>query len=501
MVGTCQTTASKGSLTSQFSPDGKFVAFAVAPTEGTANHNIVILTVPSLKTVRTLKGHTNLVYSLNWIEACVSDTILVSASSDRTAIIWMLNHNPSKMYILPHPCFLYTAKILDLSAKELFVVTGGRDKIIRTWRITLDVERTDLVQELEGHKNYITAIVCAKKTKNLYSSDWNGYIIEWTRTGTKDLYQELRYKRILDIYIPILSHHMVFRTVTSTGINILNMQLHPRGEALYVSSGGSIVNAFDVRTGIPLQSFGSSDFSSAQLRFIISPCGSLLLTSTCTEIIGWNILSGSRLTTYELSLQHSHRKRFITSFDYHPSSNFVCVTVYGQTGDAGLFLLGYKSDNATSIAMAVDQVRRQPQLSEAVLVPERKAKKNGDNEDLAKIIRRIDDIFLLPQNRTDDVKREQPSVTGGEMAKPSRIPIPMPRGSVEMVEILSDGSSSSRSGTFTIPGGYDDAESVGSQTFSVHKLNENGGDDGTYNIKFDVEKGDSGDDTTISESL
>lgn len=278
------------------------------------------------------------------------------------------------------------------------------------------------------------------------------------------------------------------------------MQLHPRGEALYTGSGGSVVNVFDVRTGIPLQSFVSSDFSSAQMRFIISPCGSLLLTSTCTEIVGWNILNGSLVSTYELPVPHSHRKRCITSFDYHPSSNFVCVTVYGQAGDDGLFLLGYKNAEATNIAMVVDQVRRQPQLSEAVLVPQRMAKKNADNEDLSKIIKRIDDIFLLPQNRTDDVKREQPSGMGSATVLQSRIPIPMPRGSMEMVEILSDGSSSSRSGTFTIPGGGD-AESVGSETFTVHKINENDGNDGTYSIKGGDEKKNSDDDTTISESL
>lgn len=288
----------------------------------------------------------------------------------------------------------------------------------------------------------------------------------------------------------------------STGLNILNMQLHPRGESLYISSGGSVINVYDARTGIPLQSFGSSDFSSTQLRFIISPCGSLLLTSTCTEIVGWNILNGSRLSTYELPLPHSHRKRFITSFDCHPSSNFVCVTVYGQAGDAGMFLLGYKSEEVTNVAMVVDQVvRRQPHLSEAARFPERKTKNNAENEDLSKIIKRIDDIFLLPQNRTDDVKREQPSVMSGVTALPSRIPIPMPRGSIEMVEILSDSSSSSRSGTFTIQGVGVDADSMGSQTFSVHKMNKNDGNDGTYSIKGDDEKENSDDDTTISESL
>lgn len=81
---------------------------------------------------------------------------------------------------------------MNVSIKKLFAVTGGRDKIIRIWRIQFDLERTDLVQELEGHKNYITAIVCAKKTKNLYSSDWDGNIIEWARAGTEVLYERLR---------------------------------------------------------------------------------------------------------------------------------------------------------------------------------------------------------------------------------------------------------------------------------------------------------------------
>lgn len=85
---------------------------------------------------------------------------------------------------------------MDPTAKDVFVVTGGRDNIFRIWRIAFDMERTDLVQELAGHKNYITAIVYAKKSKNLYSSDWDGNIIEWTRAGMAVLYQQLRYKRI-----------------------------------------------------------------------------------------------------------------------------------------------------------------------------------------------------------------------------------------------------------------------------------------------------------------
>lgn len=74
------------------------------------------------------------------------------------------------------------------------MATGGRDALLRIWRIygaNNDVSAFELVQELNGHQNYITAITGTNSVDKLYSADYGGVIIEWSKMKTDRVYYEL----------------------------------------------------------------------------------------------------------------------------------------------------------------------------------------------------------------------------------------------------------------------------------------------------------------------
>lgn len=74
-----------GSMVAKFSTNGDLLAF-YCTTYRRQNHEISILNVNNLKIINTLYAHLNIVYDLEWL----NENILVSVSSDRTAIVWFL---------------------------------------------------------------------------------------------------------------------------------------------------------------------------------------------------------------------------------------------------------------------------------------------------------------------------------------------------------------------------------------------------------------------------
>lgn len=87
---------------------------------------------------------------------------------------------------------MYAVRCLNFRApasdEYLFIATGGRDCVLRIWRVLRsklpdDSERAavDLCDEFDDHGNYITALAVTKRATKLYSADWNGEIFEWRR--------------------------------------------------------------------------------------------------------------------------------------------------------------------------------------------------------------------------------------------------------------------------------------------------------------------------------
>lgn len=83
-----------GSMVAKFSSSGSLLAFHCT-TYMRANHEIIILKVNNLQISHTLVGHLSIVYDLDWL----SENVLASVSSDRTAIVWFLTENAFHMKV------------------------------------------------------------------------------------------------------------------------------------------------------------------------------------------------------------------------------------------------------------------------------------------------------------------------------------------------------------------------------------------------------------------
>lgn len=163
--------------------------------------------VANSKIISILRGHLGIIYDIDWF----NEHTFVSVSSDRTAIVWSINHDEftmtvrqnifsmqkiknktyfvfiSYLQILPHPSFVYTVKAMSISTKHIYVMSGGRDHVLRLWKMHYkhDEHEYELCQELRNHQNYITALKSTKNSTRLFSSDWDGNILEWVRGSKK----------------------------------------------------------------------------------------------------------------------------------------------------------------------------------------------------------------------------------------------------------------------------------------------------------------------------
>lgn len=72
-------------MIAKFSTNGHLLALHCT-TYRRHNHEISIMNVNNLKIINTLIGHLNIVYDLEWL----NENVLVSVSSDRTAIVWFI---------------------------------------------------------------------------------------------------------------------------------------------------------------------------------------------------------------------------------------------------------------------------------------------------------------------------------------------------------------------------------------------------------------------------
>lgn len=215
-------------MVAKFNLSGTLLAFH-STAQIRSSHEIDVLNVNQLQVTHNLVGHLGIVYDLDWL----SDSVLVSVSTDRTAIVWYLTQRSFKMKVcatlryfvnlcsillpvnnshkvLPHPSFVYACKWLSKSIDDAYIVTGGRDCVLRIWKISTEIDDDiELCDELIQHENYITSLAASKKSTKIYSADWNGVLLQWSlKKGDSGndvgpLYQMKR--SILQYYHPCIS--------------------------------------------------------------------------------------------------------------------------------------------------------------------------------------------------------------------------------------------------------------------------------------------------------
>ncbi|KAJ6645718.1 Jouberin [Pseudolycoriella hygida] len=472
--------SSKGCLISKFSPNGQFLAYSF-----NSDYNIQIATVPDLKVINTLRGHTNFVYDLDWLADKRKNSFplhLVSASSDRTAILWTIEKDRISLTILPHPSFLYAAKFLvNLPGDErcLLAVTGGRDSTIRVWKVVQN--NFDLLQESVEHHNYITSIVCAMKTKNFYSSDWNGWIFEWSNVTNSNNFQVMRkFPKLTD--------------------SILSLQLHPKNEQrLYAQLKNHQINYIDTANEIVLNTLGSTDDDqNCNKKFTISPCSSTIYTVLWDTICMYDVLTGTLQSSLKVPHVKHHKFSYVSHLDYHPKLFLLSAAVYDLNG--GILLFSHKSEGN----LMDKEVIHQDSFDDRWKLLKGQVSSNS-SELLGNIIQRIDDILHQPlrhKNETDDFKNENLSHLNRSDASDGNEDVG--QAEVELFDIVSESDSDSTAGsggTFTIRK-QSISDEISNKTFTLDKngVSQNRVqrlNDGTYSI----DANDNSDDTTVSESM
>lgn len=181
------------SMTAKFNSNGDFLAFHV---ESSMNEIRIVSTTNWNKTIIRLLGHRNIIHDINWI----NDFMLVSASSDCTAIVWRILDEKIDFNIILHSTFVYCVHHLNIKLKSntkksrenVIIASGGRDGILRIWKIILNKSmKIRLIEEHKVSKSFISSMATTKNAKCVYV----GCVNEWNSFDVMELVQSRHFDK------------------------------------------------------------------------------------------------------------------------------------------------------------------------------------------------------------------------------------------------------------------------------------------------------------------
>ncbi|KAF9478961.1 WD40 repeat-like protein [Pholiota conissans] len=152
----------------KFSPDGKLLA------TGSEDNEIRIWDIDARKIIRTLKGHTEEIYSLDFSR---NGRYIVSGSADRTLWIWDLRQRSSKMIHLSKDSQDFEQGItsIAISPDSKLVAAGCMDTIVRLY----DIETVELVDTLHGHENSVYSVSFTPDGRGLITGSLDKQLRLW----------------------------------------------------------------------------------------------------------------------------------------------------------------------------------------------------------------------------------------------------------------------------------------------------------------------------------
>uniref|UniRef100_A0A1B0D2C4 Uncharacterized protein n=1 Tax=Phlebotomus papatasi TaxID=29031 RepID=A0A1B0D2C4_PHLPP len=355
----------KGSFLVRFHPDGNILSYSVVDVQKV---DVVLASVPGLDIICCLVGHTASVYDMdfwtkidkNQNKKDIYPIVLATASADRTVAIWNT---------LPHPSFVYCCRFIQISEFKEVLITGSRDCVIRLWDFE-GPEDCVYFDELTNHEGFVTCLCVRNTTGTFFSGDSEGVVIEWK--WKNDTFEALR----------SLSVNMIDREI------IHSLVLHKRGEKILVGSSGNTIYCVDMKSKVVLRAYRNSSLDECRsaFRFTLTSCGNLLFGSSDHEIVCWNTVTGDNVEI-EFDLPELSSDTFISGLDFHPHDSILVLGIYGSGGGIIMFDHTIKEESSKS---AIKTRFRQ-------LGSDLRRKIEVKNK-LTEIIRKIDDVFLIPKN-------------------------------------------------------------------------------------------------------
>lgn len=143
------------------------------------------------KLMQTLKGHTQDVYALEFI----NDTNLVSGSGDQTLKLWQVSSSECIFSISNEPISSASPAAnntreagitsVALSNDRKFVVTGSLDRFVRVYKI-VDSTALSLCQTFDGHADSVYSVAFDSKDSSIISGSLDKTIRTWDFDPTQD---------------------------------------------------------------------------------------------------------------------------------------------------------------------------------------------------------------------------------------------------------------------------------------------------------------------------
>ncbi|XP_045428583.1 jouberin isoform X7 [Pipistrellus kuhlii] len=311
----------RGCFCLSFSHNGRILAAACASRDG---YPIILYEIPSGRFMRKLYGHLNIIYDLCWSK---DDHCILTASSDGTARVWKNEINNTNTFkLLPHPCFVYTAKFHP-AAKEL-VVTGCYDAVVRIWKVDMKEDPAILIRQFDTHKSFINSLCFDTEGHHMYSGDCLGVIVVWnTYIKANDLQHSVRHWSI----------NKEIKESEFKGIPINYLEVHPNGKRLLIHTKDSTLRIMDLRILAARKFVGAANYRE-KIHSTLTPCGTFLFAGSEDGIVYvWNPETGEQVAMYsDLPF-----KSPIRDISYHPLENMVAFCAFGQNEPVLLYIYDF----------------------------------------------------------------------------------------------------------------------------------------------------------------
>ncbi|PSN43898.1 hypothetical protein C0J52_03675 [Blattella germanica] len=215
--------------------------------------------------------------------------------------------------MLPHPSFVYCAQFHPGNSSVL--VTGCCDHVVRIWNRPSKSSQYELIQELEGHSGFISAITISSNGI-IFSADSAGLLIEWkgAKGKTKKQWSLWKLNRNIDV-----------RELRDTVVN--KLQLHPGGQRLLIHVRDSRLRMLELSTGSIIQWFNGALNHRVQTSACLSPCGGLVFAASEDGTVRvWNADTGEQMAIYSGLQFH----KGANGVDYHPYEHMAAFASYGS---------------------------------------------------------------------------------------------------------------------------------------------------------------------------
>jgi WD40 repeat protein/class 3 adenylate cyclase len=288
-----------------FSPDGRLLATTAL------DHTIRLWDVASGMPVRTLTGHTEIVFQPIFSPDGLT---LLSGSLDGTARLWDVATGATLRTFVGHTASVYSNAF---TPDGRFAVTGGKDGTVRFWDITAPAERDTLL----GATSFMYGMAWSPDGKQLFAGNADGTAQIWD-VATQTVTHVLRTDQRIDsaafspdgsLLVTGPGDGPSVLWDPATGVQIGELQGSGGGNnmASFSADGRSVVGPlapltdggppavgiWDVATRQLVQRVDTDDYSGGAL----SPDGSLLFTYEDSAVLPngtiWDVATGEKLRT------------------------------------------------------------------------------------------------------------------------------------------------------------------------------------------------------------